>query len=137
MGQASPEDQTGPSSPLERRRDKKTAARGHCRANNTGCSTGAAAAASGTAFSENVVSLNGFKSELGDLWNQVQHAAAGIIIGYKYGWLFDEMCELGHTLNDDNYFCLSNRIRRVRRKHLFYPMPNYIVDHIPKTTPHN
>lgn len=91
----------------------------------------------GRFFANNLVSLNGFKSELGDQWNQVQQSAAGIIIGYKYGWIYNEMCQLGSALNDNNYFCLSNRIRKVKRKHLLYPMPNYTVDHIPKTTPHD
>jgi N-acetylmuramoyl-L-alanine amidase len=91
----------------------------------------------GRFFTNNLVNLNGFKSELGDQWNQVQKAAAGLIIGYKYRWLCDEMCLLGCTLNDNNYFCLSNRMRKAKREHLLYPLPNYRVDHIPTTTPHD
>lgn len=83
----------------------------------------------GQFFAGNVMGSKGFKSELRDQWNQVQHAAAGIVIGYKYGWLgyhfakfrekepqddrlYDATCPLGRMLNDNNYLDLANRLRK-------------------------
>ena len=59
----------------------------------------------------------------------MQHAAGGIVIGYKYGWLgyqfakfrekepqddrlYDATCQLGRMLNDNNYFDLANKLRK-------------------------
>lgn len=83
----------------------------------------------GQFFAGNVKGAKGFKPELRDQWNQVQHAAAGIVIGYKYGWLgyqfakfrekepqddrlYDATCQLGRMLNDNNYFDLANKLRK-------------------------
>jgi|GEM_PF-5523708 len=41
----------------------------------------------GPYFAGNVSGASGFKRNLRDPHNQVQHATAGIIIGYRYGWV--------------------------------------------------
>jgi len=82
----------------------------------------------GAYFAGNISGASGFKRNLRDLYNQVQHATAGIVIGYRYGWighqfakwlekepqddrLYDATCPVGRLLNDKNYFALPARIR--------------------------
>jgi len=82
----------------------------------------------GPYFSGNILGASGFRKDLRDSWNQVQHATAGIVIGYRYGWvgqqfakwleeepqddrLYDVTCPIGRTLTDQNLFALPQRIR--------------------------
>lgn len=79
-------------------------------------------------FAGHILGSSGFKKELRDPYNQVQHATAGIVIGYRYGWigqqfakwleeeaqddrLYDATCLIGRSLNDNNYFALPARIK--------------------------
>lgn len=82
----------------------------------------------GPYFAGNIAGASGFKKNLRDPWNQVQHATAGIVIGYQYGWigqqfvkwleeeaqddrLYDATCPIGRSLSDKNYFALPARIK--------------------------
>ena len=82
----------------------------------------------GQFFAGNVKGSKGFKPELRDQWNQVQHATAGIVIGYRYGWagqqlakwleeepqddrLYDATCPIGRSLNNKNCLELPARIK--------------------------
>ena len=82
----------------------------------------------GAYFAGNISGASGFKSNLQDPYNQVQHATAGIVIGYRYGWvghqyakwreaepqddrLYDATCPIGRSLDDKNYFALPMRIK--------------------------
>jgi GMP synthase PP-ATPase subunit len=69
----------------------------------------------------------GFKKEFVDKYNQVQHAMAGIVIGYKFRHLeglvlklesepqdiklYNATFPLGEDLNKDNYMTLHKRIK--------------------------
>ena len=83
----------------------------------------------GAYFAGNIVGSEGFKKELQDPWNQVQHATAGIVIAFQYGkiaevfvklleWepqdnlLYDATFPLGEELNNENYTELSDKIRK-------------------------
>lgn len=82
----------------------------------------------GPYFAGNIAGSSGFKKNLRDSWNQVQHATAGIVIGYRYGWagqqlakwleeepqddrLYDATCPMGRSLNNKNYLELPARIK--------------------------
>ena len=82
----------------------------------------------GAYFAGNIIGSEGFKKELRDPWNQVQHAMAGIVIAFQYGRiaeimvkfletepqddkLYDKTFPLGRTLNDENYRNLPQKIR--------------------------
>jgi len=82
----------------------------------------------GPYFAGNILGASGFKKDLRDSWNQIQHATAGIVIGYRYGWigqqfakwleeepqddrLYDATCPIGRTLNNQNVFALPQRIK--------------------------
>ena len=82
----------------------------------------------GKYFAGNIEGSVGFKEELRDPWNQVQHATAGIVIAFQYGWLgeffvkwlekepqddklYDVTYPLGRELNDKNYLELPQKIR--------------------------
>jgi hypothetical protein len=71
----------------------------------------------------------GFKKELRDSSHQIQHAVAGIVIGYRYSrpvqWLvkwieeepqddrlYDATFPLGRDLNDKNYKELAKKLER-------------------------
>ncbi len=72
----------------------------------------------GAYFAGNISGSSGFKPNLRDPYNQVQHATAGIVIGYRYGWLgyqyakwrevepqddrlYDATCPIGRSLNGE------------------------------------
>jgi hypothetical protein len=82
----------------------------------------------GAYFAGNISGASGFKPNLRDPYNQVQHATAGVVIGYRYGWLghqiakwmeaepqddrlYDATCQIGRSLNNKNYFFLPMRIK--------------------------
>jgi len=82
----------------------------------------------GAYFAGNIEGSAGFKDELKDPWNQVQHATAGIVIAFQYGWigelfvkwlerepqddkLYDVTYPLGRELKDKNYSELPQKIR--------------------------
>jgi len=73
----------------------------------------------GPYFAGNISGASGFKHNLRDPYNQVQHAIAGIVIGYRYGWvghqyavwretepqddrLYNAVCPIGRSLSDKN-----------------------------------
>lgn len=77
----------------------------------------------------NIDGATGFKNDLKDSYNQVQHAAAGIWLGYNYGvlaclaaivWekepqdelLYERTCFLGANLKKDNLSELSGKLRK-------------------------
>lgn len=83
----------------------------------------------GRFFAGNIRGSEGFKSFFRDDFNQIQHAAAGIIISQKYGWLgyqfaktreqepqddllYDATYSLGKSLSDDNYYSLANHYHK-------------------------
>jgi len=78
----------------------------------------------GPYFAGNVSGASGFKHNLRDPRNQVQHATAGVVIGYRYGWvghkyamlwetepqddrLYDATCPVGRLLNNKNWVVVS------------------------------
>lgn len=82
----------------------------------------------GPCFSGQLLGATGFRENLRDRGNQVQHAMAGVWIGYKYGsvgcalakWresepqddrLYDATCPLGSNLNSQNYGDLAASVR--------------------------
>jgi len=82
----------------------------------------------GAYFAGNIAGSSGFKHNLRDPYNQVQHAMAGIVIGYRYGWigkkfamwlekepqddrLYEATCPIGRFLNDKNYSSLPMKIK--------------------------
>jgi len=82
----------------------------------------------GNCFAGNLRGSEGFRPELRDPFNQIQHAMAGVEIGYRYGrigcalakWqeseaqdikLYDVTCPLGIGLNDKNYDRLAESVR--------------------------
>ena len=85
----------------------------------------------GPYFAGNIAGADGFKAELRDAWNQIQHATAGVVIGYKYGepgeWfarlmedekqddlLYEAACPVGGWLsnNPEDFLKLPEKIRR-------------------------
>jgi outer membrane protein OmpA-like peptidoglycan-associated protein len=83
---------------------------------------------SGQYFAGHAQGARGFKPEMRDEWNQIQHAMAGIVIGYRYirpvQWyvrfqedepqdleLYDATFPLGRGLNDSNYKQLAHKLR--------------------------
>jgi hypothetical protein len=83
----------------------------------------------GPCFAGHVDGADGFRSALRDDGNQIQHAMAGIYIGYRYGWLgcayvkwrehelqddrlYDATCPLGRKLTDENYKDLARNLRK-------------------------
>ena len=82
----------------------------------------------GVYFVGNPRGAKGFKKNLRDTYNQIQHAMAGVVIGYRYGYigqrfamwveeepqddeLYKATCPLGRNLNDSNYNGLAERLR--------------------------
>lgn len=85
----------------------------------------------GPHFAGNISGSDGFKSSLQDRWNQIQHATAGVVIGYRYGkpgeWfarfledetqddlLYVAACPVGMWLsgNPEDYMKLPEKIRQ-------------------------
>lgn len=84
----------------------------------------------GPYFAGNIAGADGFKTELRDAWNQIQHATAGVVVGYKHGklgewfvrWVEDEKqddllyeaaCPVGTWLseNPEDFLKLPEKIR--------------------------
>ncbi len=82
----------------------------------------------GEYFAGDVKGANGFRRELRDSHNQMQHAMAGIYIGNRYGrvgcgyvmWreqepqddlLYEKTCPLGYSLSNENYEDLGGQLR--------------------------
>ena len=83
----------------------------------------------GAYFAGNITGSEGFRKELQDPWNQIQHATAGIVIAFQYGklaeiivkiletevqddLLYDATFPLGDTLNDENYTELAEKLKK-------------------------
>ena len=83
----------------------------------------------GRCFAGQFRGAEGFKSEFRDPFNQIQHAMAGIYIGYKYSWLgclgarvledelqddllYEATCDLGRGLNENNLESLGEYVRK-------------------------
>lgn len=77
----------------------------------------------------NILGASGFKKELRDPYYQIQHAVAGIVIGYRGGWIAERVAlwreseeqdvllyratfPLGRELNDENLTGLPGRIKQ-------------------------
>jgi hypothetical protein len=71
----------------------------------------------GPYFAGNIAGADGFKPELRDQWNQIQHATAGLVIGYEHGkpgeW-FARLLEDGMWLseNPEDFLKLPEKMRR-------------------------
>ena len=82
----------------------------------------------GPCFAGNIFGSEGFKEDLRDQFNQIQHAMAGLYIGYKYGYfacglailqdpqiqdkkLYQATCPLGKNLNNTNYKEIGLKLR--------------------------
>ena len=89
----------------------------------------------GPYFAGNFRGSSGFRPEMQDEFNQVQHAIAGVVIGYKYGAmgatiaymhedepqdvrLYGATIPLGRHLNDANYRELGRRLELTIAPHM-------------------
>jgi hypothetical protein len=85
----------------------------------------------GPYFAGNIAGAAGFKPELRDRWNQIQHTTAGVVIGYRHGkigeWfarlledekqddlLYEASCPVGIWLseNPEDFLKLPEKIRQ-------------------------
>lgn len=83
----------------------------------------------GPCFAGQFKGANGFRKDLQDPHNQIQHAMAGIYIGYQYGWLgcayarwreeepqddklYEVTCRIGRNLTEKNLNDLPEIIRQ-------------------------
>ena len=83
----------------------------------------------GAYFAGQISGSEGFKMELRDPWNQIQHATAGLVIAFQYGRLaeilvkflehqpqddklYDVTFPLGNALSDSNLAELPEKVRK-------------------------